>query len=169
MECTTVQIAGRLATFESLTMSEHPESTSRIKCRLACDPRLVAGATAIVAHVARRAGLDDSAVSQISEAMAEVCAAVALAQGETGKLLGEVEFTAAEFSGHVEVTIKLLSRAPDSDRTQVASERLRDLAEKIREKLRSKGIDGVTVEVLDGSPQVTLVKSCGAAKGHSTF
>jgi hypothetical protein len=168
-ECTIVQSAGRLATFAWPTMSAHPESTSQIKCKLACDPRLVAGATTIVAHVAHHAGLDDSAVSQISKAVEDTCAAVALALEEAGHLRGEVEFAAAEFSDHVEVAMKLLSHAPDSSSAPLASERWRDIVEKIREKLKSATIGGVNVEAQDGNPQVTLVKSCGASKRRAVF
>jgi hypothetical protein len=169
MDCTTVQNAGRLATFKSLTMSGHPEPTSRIICKLTCDPRLVAGVTTIVAHVAHHAGLDDTAASQISEATAAACAAIALAVEDAGHSKGEFEFTAAEFPDHVEITIKLLSHAPDSTSARLTSERLRHIAEKLREELKSAAVNGVNLEVRDGSPQVTLVRSCGAAKGRAVF
>jgi hypothetical protein len=157
--CITVRSAAKRATCESLTMNAHPEGMARIECRVDGDPRLIAGAAMIAAHVARRSGLAGSAASDLAGATVQTCCAVL--EATKGKGAGTIRLAACEFSNRVEVSVEPLLGTPSVRR--LSSEECRRLAERVRQMLKSAA-DGVDVELQDGIPRVTLVKHCGAAK-----
>jgi hypothetical protein len=161
MDCTTVPNAGKLATSESLTMTAHLDGVARIECKLDGDPRLIAGAAAIAAHVARRAGLAEAAASELAVAAADACDA---AQREFGNSRAAIRFAAGDYPDRVEVTIELQPAAEVAGRGMRGSGGLAETAENIRQRLKSAAVDSVNVEFFDGTTRVTLVKNRGAAK-----
>jgi threonine dehydratase len=163
MGCTIARSAAKRATFESLTMSADSEPVSRIECKLDGDPRLIAGASAIVAHVARRAGLSAAAAAEIAGAASAACAAVFQAIGG-GKSSAAITLAVAEFSDRVEATIEPSPEDLKALRASPSAGRPAGFAEQIRQRLKGAALDGLNAESRDGIPRVTLVKNCGAAK-----
>lgn len=153
----------RRATCGSLTMNAHPEAMARIECRVDGDPRLIAGAAMIVAHVAGRAGLASGAASDLAEATVQTCRAVLEALDETGS--GTIRLAASELPDTVEVSVEPLS---GSRARQLSSRPSTLLAERVRQTLKSTP-DGVNVKVQEDLSRVTLVKPCGAAKHPFAF
>lgn len=145
-------------------MTVHPEWMARIECKFDDDPRLIAGATTIVAHIARRAGLADGAAREITTAAVDACEATVQSVRETSDSRKTIQLAAAEFPDHIEVTIGVMPGASNAGRPPRSLELPSDSADKIRQRLKSEAVDGINVEVLDGTPRVTLVKNCGAAK-----
>jgi len=139
-------------------MNARPEGISHIECRVDGDPRLIAGAGMIAAHVARRAGLSGAAASDVAEATVRTCHAVLESMERTGSRT--IRLSASELANSVEVSIEPLA-GPDARR--LSSEQSRDLADRVRQALKSAA-DGVNVEFQEGLPRVTLVKNCCAAK-----
>jgi hypothetical protein len=139
-------------------MNEHPEGMARIECNVDGDPRLIAGAATIVAHVARRAGLPDSAAFSLADATLQTCRAVLESMEATGSRT--IRLSASELANRVEVSVEPLGR---SSPRRLSSEESHLLADRIRQTLKPVA-DGVNVEVQEGLPRVTLVKDCGAAK-----
>jgi hypothetical protein len=166
MDCTIVRSAAKHVMFESLTMSAHSERISGIECKLDDDPRLVAGASVIVAHVARRAGLSDPVAAEIAGGASAACAAVFQAIGR-GESSAAIKLAVAEFPDRVEVTIEPSPEDLKKLRASSSAERPAGFAEEIRQRLKGAELDGLNVELRDGIPRVTLVKNSGAAKRRS--
>lgn len=145
-------------------MSADSEPVSRIECKLNEDPRLIAGASAIVAHVARRAGLSAAAAAEIAGAASAACTAVFQAIGG-GKASASLKLAVAEFPDRVEATIEPAPEDWKALRTSSSKGRPAGFAEQIRQRLKGAALDGLEAESQDGVPRVTLVKSSGAAKG----
>ena len=144
-------------------MSAHPERVARIEGKFHADPRLIAGAMAIVTHVARRAGFADSAASELATAATEACNAFAQLLKQSVHSLSDIQLAASEFADHVEVTVNLAgSRTPAP--SAPTAEQNRAVADHLRRKLTSAPVDAVNVEVEGGYPQITLIKNCRAAK-----
>ncbi len=144
-------------------MTAHPESMARIECKFHGDPRLIAGAATIVAHIARRAGLSEPVASEISAVAIEACNAILKEEGEVADLRAMVQLSAAEFPDHIEISTQLLSQSSNAGRSQKSSGLPADLAEKLRQALNNAAVDGAGVEVTDGVLHISLVKNCGAA------
>lgn len=138
------------------------ERIARVECRFDADPRLIAGAAAIVGHVARRAGLAEAAASELSAAAQEACNAItrALQRDERSNGRSEIQLAASAFPDHVEAT---LHPAPDQPTSESArpSEQSQIAAEAIRQLLRNEPVDAVKVEAINGYPAVTLIKASG--------
>jgi hypothetical protein len=147
-------------------MSAHSESNFRIECKLDGDPRLIAGASAIVAHVARRAGLSDPAAAEIAGAASAACAAVFQAIGG-GESSTPIKLAVAEFPDRVEVAIEPSPEDLKAFRASAGMGRPAGFAEQIRQRLKGVALDGLDVESRDGMLRVTLVKNSGAAKRRS--
>jgi hypothetical protein len=161
MDSTTARIAGKHAKFSLRITNVHPDGMARIDCRLHADPRLIAGASAIVAHVAHRAGLADDAANELSRAAAKACEELARAISGNSSNGTAIQLSAAEFPDRVEVTVAPVSAA--SERAK-SPETPRQIAEKLREKLKSASTESLSVEWNSGIPQITLVKNLSAAK-----
>ncbi|MGA9882477.1 MAG: hypothetical protein WBQ34_02030 [Candidatus Acidiferrales bacterium] len=144
-------------------MTVHPEWMARIECKFHGDPRLIAGAATIVAHIARRAGLSEPVASEISAVAIEACNAIFQEEDEPANSRAMVQLSAAEFPDHIEISTQLLSRSSNAGRSQRSSGLPADLAGKLRQELKNAAVDGVDVEITDGIPHITLVKNCGAA------
>jgi hypothetical protein len=168
MACTIVRNAGKHATFGSLTMTTGSEWIARIVCQLDGDPRLIAGASVIVAHVSREAGFSDAAASEIAEAAADACGAASRVLGESG-IPATMRLAASEFPDRIEVTIEPSPEIVKEFRAQFASGPSKSFADQIRQSLQSAAVDELDVEVSDGTPRVMLVKKSGAAKRRFVF
>lgn len=149
-------------------MTTVPEWIARIECRLDGDPRLIDGASVIVAHVSRQAGLSDAAASEIAEAAADACGAASRVLGESGIPLA-MNLAAAEFPDRIEVTIEPTPEIVKEFRAQFASGPSKRFADQIRQSLNSAAVDALDVEFNDGAPRVILVKKSGAAKRRFVF
>jgi hypothetical protein len=158
MGCITARSAAKRAMCGWLTMSAHPEGMARIECTVDGDPRLIAGAAMIVAHVARRARLAESAASDLAGATVAACHAVLKSIEETG--VRTIRLAASELPNTIEVSVEPLPAGPNV-RT-LSLEQSRNLADRVRQVLKSA--DSINVEVREGLPGVTLVKPCGVAK-----
>lgn len=140
-------------------MNAHPEGMARIECTVDGDHRLIAGAAMIVAHVARRAGLATGAASDFAEATVQACRAVADLMEGTGS--HTIRLAASELPNRIEVSVE--PQLDDAGKRQLSSKRSGQLADRIRQALKST-TDGVNVQVQEGFSRVTLVKGCGIAK-----
>lgn len=150
-------------------MSSSSECVGRIKCKLDDDPRLIAGASAIVAHVARRAGLSDRAAKEIAGAASTACDAAFRALAGAGASAAAMTLSAAEFPDRMEVSIEPAREGLKALRASSTSGRSAEFERTIRESLKSAVVDGVDIELRDGIPRVTLVKNSGNAKRRFMF
>ena len=148
----------RRATCGSLTMNAYPESMARIECRVDGDPRLIAGAAMIVAHVARRVGMAGGAASELADATVQTCHAVLELMNETGS--HTIRLSASELPNSIQVSVEPFA---GSGAGQLSSEQSRHLADRIRSMLKSTG-DGLNVEIKQEPRRVTLVTHSGATK-----
>jgi hypothetical protein len=139
-------------------MNAHPEGMARIECRVDGDPRLIAGAAMIVAHVARRAGLANVAASDLADATIQTCRAILESMDETGS--HTVRLSASELPNSIEISVEPLG-GPGGH--QLSPEQSHVLADRVRQTLKASA-DGVNVKVQEELSRVTLVKNCGAAK-----
>jgi anti-sigma regulatory factor (Ser/Thr protein kinase) len=138
---------------------------ARIECTLHNDPRLIAGVAAMVAHVARRAGLSERAGEDVSTAAAEACREAFLRCNRQGAPSSPIKLAIADFSDRVEVTIEssggaLPAAGPPALRKGAAAK----AGKKIGKPLGGDLVDRVERETRDGRSRVTLVKYCHAAK-----
>ncbi|MGH9718488.1 MAG: hypothetical protein ACRD4R_17400 [Candidatus Acidiferrales bacterium] len=145
-------------------MSTSPERIARIECQVGDDPRLIAGASVIVAHVARRAGLSGGAATEIALAASDSCSAAFHALREPEWSWTAIKLGAAEFPDHIEVTIEPLLEKSKAAGGRFSSMLPADFTDKIRAKLKNAALDGFDVGLRDGIPRITLVKCTGAAK-----
>lgn len=139
-------------------MNAHPERMARIECRVDGDPRLIAGAAMIVAHVARRAGLSNGAGSDLAEAAVRACRLVL--ETLEGTKSHTIRLSAWELRNCVEVSVEPVA-GPNASR--FSSQQSRDFADRVRQMLKPAAND-VNVEIHEGLPCVTLVKNCGVPK-----
>jgi hypothetical protein len=139
-------------------MNAHPEGMVRIECRVDGDPRLIAGAAMIVAHVARRAGLANAVASDLADATVQTCRA--LLESVEGSGSGTVRLSASESANSIEVSVEPLG---GSSVHELSSEQAAHLANRVRQALKPTA-DGLKIEVQERVSRVTLVKNCGAAK-----
>jgi len=142
---------------------------TRIECRLDGDPRLIEGASEIVAHVARQAGLSDAVIREIADAALQACGAVSAVFVESGIVSAKMKLATAEFPDRIEVTIEPSSDQWNAARARGTAASSASFADKVREKLKSTAVDGLDIESIDGAPRVTLVKKTGAAKRRFVF
>lgn len=140
-------------------MNSHPDGMTRIECRVDGDPRLIAGAGMIAAHVARRAGLSNAAASDLADATVRICRAVLESTEETGSRT--IRLSASELTNSIEVSVEALVQ-PGARR--LSPEQSRDLADRVRQ-MPNSAADGVNVEFQEGLPRVTLVRN-GCATKH---
>ncbi len=134
---------------------------ARVDCKLHADPRLIAGAAAIAAHIARRAGLGDARARELSSAAAKACEELARALSEQESSRCRIRLSAAEFPDRVGVTIAPASAASESAKSPAV---IRQMAERLSEKLQSASSDGLSVEGSGGYLQITLIRNLSAAK-----
>jgi anti-sigma regulatory factor (Ser/Thr protein kinase) len=139
----------------------------RIECTLHHDSRLMPGITAVVAHVARRAGLSEQAEASISAAAAEACReAFLLLDSQAGSPFS-VKLIVADFADRVEVTIESPARAlPATALDALRKGAAAKAGEGMGKPLEGNLVDRVERETRNGLSRVTLVKYCDAAKSR---
>jgi hypothetical protein len=137
--------------------------TSRIECTLHRDSRLMPGIAAVVAHVARRAGLSERAEADISAAAAEACRETFLALDSQAGSPSSVKLVAADFADRVEVTIESSAKALRAGGPHPVGEGAAT-KEGIGKPRGGNLVDRVERETRNGLSRVTLVKYCDAAK-----
>jgi hypothetical protein len=147
------------------TDSNRGPRTARIECTLNHDPRLLSGVTAVVAHVARRAGLSERVGANISAAAAEACREAFLGLNSQAAPPSSVKLVAVDFADRVEVTIETAAQtlpvaSPRAPRESAGTR----TGEGIGKSLEGDLVDRVERETLSGRSRVTLVKYCDAAK-----
>lgn len=139
-------------------MNANPEGMALIECRVDGDPRLIAGAAVIVAHIARRAGLSNGAASDLAGAAVQTCQAVLESQQTTESRT--IRLLACELPNSIEVSVE---PAAASSATPLSPQQCRDFADRVRQTLKSS-THAVNVEIREGLPRVTLVTNCGVHK-----
>lgn len=139
-------------------MNAHPEGMARIECRVDGDPRLIAGAAMIVAHVARRAGLASAAASDLADAASQACRIVT--ESIPGTDSRTIRLAVSELPDSIEISVEpVAGPAP----RRLSPEQSRDLADRVRQTLPVTE-NGVRIQIQEGAARVTLVRNCGAAK-----
>lgn len=149
-------------------MSSSSDWMERIECKLDEDPRLIAGACVIVAHVARRAGFPTPAASDLVAAASAACKAEFQALGAANGA-ASIKLAVTEFPDRIQVTVEPSGKGAKSPVASLGTGQVGDVASAIRRTLQSAALDGVDVEVRDGIPRVKLVKNSGAAKRRFVF
>jgi anti-sigma regulatory factor (Ser/Thr protein kinase) len=140
---------------------------ARIQCTLQNDPRLIAGVAAVVAHVARRAGLSGRAEEDVSTAAAEACREAFLLCNRPGAPSSSIQLAIADLSDRVEVTIEssggaLPAAGPPAPLKGAAAKAGKGIGKPLGGDL----VERVERETRDGRTRVTLVKYCDAAKSR---
>ncbi|MDE3109251.1 MAG: ATP-binding protein [Acidobacteriota bacterium] len=144
-------------------MSVHPEEIARIEGKFHADPRLIAGAMAIVTHVARRAGFAETAAAELRIAATEACNAFAEVLGARANSSSEIQLAASEFPGHIEVAVNFAPGEPGAGNPHDVPLKP-DLAARLREELANAPVDAMNAAIENGYPKITLIKNCRAAK-----
>ncbi|MGA3294722.1 MAG: hypothetical protein ABSE45_12165 [Candidatus Acidiferrales bacterium] len=140
--------------------------TARIACTLTNDPRLIVGASAIPAHVARQAGLSEKMQEDLASAAVEACRETFGLGRASRNSPSAAQLTAASFPDRVEVTIEL-SVAPRPRASKARAKPVaKNASKKDRKPLESALVDHVQRETRDGRPCIRLVKYGGAAKSR---
>ena len=121
-----------------------PTDNGKIEMTLSSDPRLLAGVSGAVNHVAEVAGMDESARANLVAAIEDAChvAFDCLAENDAS-----IKMTLACAGGSVEVALTLEGSAAKSDRP-----------EKIQRALNGR-IDKINREVHGDSVRILLVKN----------
>jgi len=119
------------------------------------DSRLFAGAGAIAAFAAQRAGFSEKMQQDASAAAVEACRETFLAMGDAGGAPAtslSLEFRVAGFADRIEMTIESSGGAPQSAKYQ----------EELSRRLESALAARVQCETRDGRLHLSLVKPFGA-------
>jgi hypothetical protein len=151
------------------TMTSNSDLGAQIECKLGDDPRLIAGAAAIVAHIAGRAGLPEDFAHDISAAASEACTQTLLACRKREGRPSGIRFAAANLAGRIEVTVERSPEPPEPSGGAERAEQLSGCADEIRHSLKGAAVDQVNLEMGESGPRVTLVKRFEAAKRRSVF
>ena len=112
-----------------------------VKCTLDNDPRLIAGAGALAAYVAQRAGLSEKIQEGVSTAAVEACREIFLAMSG-GALAASLplDLVVAGFPDRVEITIESSGGAPPAVKS----------AEQICKRLEGALVARVQCEIREG-------------------
>jgi hypothetical protein len=164
MGSTIVLNVGKHVMFKLPTMTGHPEALLQIECKFDSDPRLIAGASTVVAHVARRAGLEERSVAELTAAAVKVFEEMARTVQQAASSRSQVHLRATEFPDRIEIMAALLFDSASMSGSNSSSGTHDDLEVKIRQQLKGAELDGLDVGLRDGLPHVTLVKKCGISK-----
>lgn len=144
--CIIALTAGKPATFTWPKMTKNSDPALRIQCTLHCDFRLVSGATAIVTHVARQAGLSEDEQNDLSSAALTACRQT-LSSSSTDGSSRQIQIDASAFSDRVEVRVEFSGKV-------------------VGASLEGLVADHVSQENVDGRTRLTLVKYSNAAKAR---
>lgn len=147
MACIIAPTAGKPATFTWPKMKTNSDPALRIQCTLHCDLRLVSGATAIVTHVARQAGLSEDDQNDLTSAALTACRQTP-GSSSTDDSPRQIQIDASAFSDRVEVGVEFSGNA-------------------VSASLEGLAADRVSQENVDGRTRLTLVKYSNAAKARA--
>jgi hypothetical protein len=150
-------------------MTLNTDLGAHIECKLGDDPRLLAGAAAIVAHIAGRAGLPEDFAHDLCAAASEACAQTLLACRKREGRPTSIRFTAADFADRIEVTVERSPQPPEPSGGTGRAEQLSGCADEIRKSLEGAPVDQVNLEMRESGPRVTLVKRFEVAKRRLVF
>lgn len=164
MGSTIAPNAGKHATFESLTMTAPTDGMAQIVCKFDGDPRLIAGASMVVAHVARRAGLEEPALGELAAAAANVCEAMARTVQLAPDSRARLQLTATEFPDRLEISADVLPDSAAASSSNPSSDYRNDFVSQIGQGLKGSALDDLKVELRSGMPHVTFVKNCGTSR-----
>jgi hypothetical protein len=166
MGCIIAPTAVRRVTSASPTPMTTTESPiSRIACILTNDPRLIIGASAIPAHVAKQAGFPEKTQKELAAAAIEACQEAFRMVGAKSDLQPSAELSAASFPDRLEISVELLAATPTSKPPSKSSAKA--ATRKNRETLDGLPVDEVQQETRDGRACITLVKYSAVVRSRS--
>jgi hypothetical protein len=174
MACTIARTAGRLATCVSPTpmtansdraapasklIQTAPSAAAiQIQCTFHNDPRLIAGASAIAAHVGGHGGLSERAREDLAAAAIEACREV-FRLGPNRGPLPAAKLVAESFPDRVKVSVELSPTARGAVRPEPAARRPAKSATAKKVKAFATAlVDDVQQEIREGRACITLVK-----------
>jgi hypothetical protein len=121
-----------------------PTDNPKIEMTLSSDPRLLAGMSGAVNHVAEVAGMDESARANLVAAIEDACHA---AFDQLPENEASIKMILGSAGGHVEVGLLLQGSAAKGDRP-----------EKVQRALNGR-IDKITREVRGDTVRIVLIKN----------
>jgi hypothetical protein len=174
MACIIARTAGRLATCASptpmTTNSDRAASATKliqtapsapaiqIQCTLHNDPRLIAGASAIAAHVGHHGGLSERAQEDLAAAAMEACREV-FRLGPNRGPLPTAKLVAESFPDRVKVSVELPLAPQGMVRPAPRAKRpAKSATAKKAKAFASALVDDVQQETREGRACITLVK-----------
>ena len=138
-------------------MSTDPGPGRWTECTLHNDPRLIAGAAALAAHVARHAGLSERAQEDLDQAVAEACRQAFRLSGGARRAGATIHLAVKSFPDRVEAAVEY----PEGKGTTAAK------AARSYASAAPLSVDHIERTTDDGRCRMTLVKYCGVAKSSS--
>ncbi len=117
-----------------------PTENGKIELTLSSDPRLLAGVSGAVNHVAEVAGMDESARANLVAAIEDACN---LAFDRLNESEASVKMTLGCASGNVEAVLTLQGSAAQGDRPEKIQRALNGRIDKINREVR-----GDTVRII---------------------
>jgi hypothetical protein len=114
-----------------------PTETHKIELTLSSDPRLLAGVSGAVNHVAEVAGMDESARANLVAAIEDACN---VAFDHLAEDQASVKMTLACASGNVEAVLTLQGSAAQGDRPEKIQRALNGRIDKINREVRGDAI-----------------------------
>ncbi|MGD0957385.1 MAG: hypothetical protein ABR953_11240 [Candidatus Acidiferrales bacterium] len=131
--------------------------TIQIQCALHNDPRLIAGASAVAAHVARQGGLPERAQEDLAAAVIAACREVFRLRPNRGSLL-TAQLVAAGFPDRVEVRVESSAARGTVGPAPRAKRPAKSAAAKKDRAFANVLVDNVQQETREGRACITLVK-----------
>ena len=147
-------------------MNTEPIPEARVECTLQNDPRLIAGAGAIAAHMARHAGLTEHAQRDFHAAAQEACREALQSCGAKRSGRATISLAATRYADRVEVAVEY----PEKKRAAGSARRR---AAKAHGDSRAAGppaselVDHIERTMQAGRCRVTLVKFSRVARPTS--
>jgi hypothetical protein len=160
MGFTIARIVARPATFASwIAMTT---SSARIEVSLNDDPRLLAALSTIVAHSARRAGLNRPAQGGFAEAAVDACRdTFPLVNPNPGDKTGMLHVVLQDFHDRVEMAIEHNGEALPTAGLDTFCAQVGIGGQSLSAALQVKKVDRVQYETRDGISRVILIKYTG--------
>jgi hypothetical protein len=121
-----------------------PTETGKVEITLSSDPRLLAGVSGAVNHVAEAAGMDESSRANLVAAIEDACHA---AFDQLPEDKSTIQLVLGSAGGHIDAVLLLQGSAAKNDRP-----------EKIQRALNGR-IDKINREVRGDTVRIVLVKN----------
>lgn len=139
--------------------------TARVELILHNDPRLLAAVSAIVSHVAQRAGLAPQAEDGLAAAAVDACRDTFPLVSNHGGQDATLKMVVSDFPDRVEVTIEHSGEAlPTAGLDTFCGGGSEGSPESISNSLRETRVDRVQYETRDGRSRMTLIKYCEGSR-----